>query len=58
MLRAWHRKLVAQKFDGSQRQAPGRPKAGQALEELGGRLARENRSWGYDRIAGAFAPLG
>src|SRR5262245_51266625 len=56
---AWHRKLVAQKFDGSQnRQAPGRPPIDQALEALVVRLAQENRSWGYDRIAGALANLG
>ena len=48
---AWHRKLVAQKFDGSQqRKAPGRPTIDQELEALVVRLARENRSWGYDRI--------
>src|SRR5215468_1249125 len=30
---AWHRKLVAQKFDGAgNRQAPGRPRIDQALE--------------------------
>jgi putative transposase len=56
---AWHRKLVAKKFDGSQqRQAPGRPKVGKELEELVVRMAQENRSWGYDRIAGALAHLG
>jgi hypothetical protein len=56
---AWHRKLVAQKFDGSQqRQAPGRPKIDQALEDLVVRMAQENRSWGYDRIAGALHHLG
>jgi hypothetical protein len=33
---AWHRKLVAQKFDGSkQRKAPGRPTIDQELEALG-----------------------
>ena len=48
----WHKKLVAQKFDGSkQRQPLGRPKVDQALEDLVVRLAQENRSWGYDRIA-------
>jgi hypothetical protein len=32
---AWHRKLVAQKFDGSQqRKAPGRPTIDQELEAL------------------------
>jgi transposase InsO family protein len=56
---AWHRKLVAQKFDSSrQRKAPGRPTIDQALEAFVVRLARENRSWGYDRIVGALANLG
>src|SRR5712692_1291597 len=55
----WYRKCVAQKFDGSQqRKAPGRPTIGQELEALVVRMARENRSWGYDRIAGARANLG
>jgi hypothetical protein len=56
---AWHRKLVAQKFDGSQpRQSPGRPKVDPELEALSVRMAREHRSWGYDRIVGALANLG
>ncbi len=56
---AWHRKLVAQKFDGSaQRKAPGRPRIDQEIEALVVRLAKENRSWGYDRIVGALANLG
>ena len=56
---AWHRKLVAQKFDGSQqRKAPGRPPIDPELEALVVRMARENRSWGYDRIVGALANLG
>src|SRR2546428_13330432 len=55
----WHRKLVAQKFDGSrQRQALGRPKIDKDLEALVVRMAQENRSWGYDRIVGALANLG
>ena len=41
---AWHRKLVAQKFDGSQqRKAPGRPKIAPELEALVVRMAQENR---------------
>src|SRR5215470_13845515 len=45
---AWHRKLVAQKFDGSQqRKARGRPKIDAELEALVVRMAQENRSWGY-----------
>jgi putative transposase len=56
---AWHRKLVAQKFDGSQqRKAPGRPSIDAKLEALVVRMAKENRSWGYDRIAGALKHLG
>jgi putative transposase len=55
----WHRKLVAQKFDGStQRRAPGRPTIDPELEALIVRMARENRSWGYNRIVGALANLG
>ena len=56
---AWHRKLVAKKFDGSQhRRLPGRPKIDEELEALVVRIAQENRSWGYDRIVGALTHLG
>jgi hypothetical protein len=54
----WHRKLVAKKFDGSQQhKVLGRPKIDQELEALVVRMAQENRSWGYDRIAGALHHL-
>ena len=47
----WHRRLVAKKFDGSKnRQYPGRPRVDADTEELVVRLAKENKSWGYDRI--------
>jgi putative transposase len=56
---AWHRRFVAKKFDGAkQRKAPGRPKIDRELEALVVRLAQENRSWGYGRIASALAHLG
>jgi len=56
---AWHRMLVAKKFDGSsQRKAPGRPPVDAELETLVVRLAQENGSWGYDRIVGALKHLG
>ena len=43
----WHRRLVAQKFDGStQRKAPGRPTIAPELEALIVRMAQDNRSWG------------
>jgi putative transposase len=42
---AWHRTLVAQKFDGStRRKAPGRPTIDLELEALVVRMAQENRS--------------
>ena len=56
---AWHRTLVAQQFDGSP--ATHGPRASpidQALETLVVCMARENHSWGYDRIVGALANLG
>ena len=56
---AWHRRLVARKFDGSKkRSAPGRPTIDRAIEELVVRSATENRDWGYDRIAGPLSNLG
>jgi hypothetical protein len=55
----WHRRLMAQKFDGSQqRNTLGRPRTDEELEALGLRMAREHGIWGYDRIAGALAYLG
>jgi hypothetical protein len=55
----WYRQLIARKFDGSrQRGYPGRPRVSAEVEELVVRFARENRSWGYDRILGALANLG
>jgi len=56
---AWHRTLVARKFDSSQqRKTPGRPPVDAALEALVVRLTQENRSWEYDRIVGALQHLG
>ncbi len=55
----WYRKLIANKFDGSKsRRSVGRPKLDQETERLVVRMARENPSWGYDRIVGALANLG
>ena len=56
---ARYRKLIAQKFDGSkERKSRGRPRVEQEVEQLVVKLARENSSWGYDRIVGAMANLG
>jgi hypothetical protein len=55
----WYRKLVVRKFDGSKaRRGPGRPRIEREVEQLIIRMARENRNWGYDRIAGALTNLG
>ena len=55
----WHRELVAAKWDYSERRKKiGRPPASAEIVELVLRMARENPSWGYDRIQGALANLG
>jgi len=56
-LLAWHRKLIAQKYDGTANRKPGRPLTAAELEALVVRMAQENRSWGYRRIQGALANL-
>lgn len=57
-LLAWHRRLIAQKYDSSQKRRPGRPLTAADLRELILRMARANRSWGYTRIQGALQNLG
>src|SRR6516162_4932126 len=52
-LLAWHRKLIAQKYDGTARRSPGRPRTANEIEALVVRVAQENRDWGYRRIEGA-----
>jgi hypothetical protein len=56
-LLAWHRKLTAQKWAYAKK-GPGRPRVAQEITDLVPRMARENTSWGYDRIQGALANLG
>jgi hypothetical protein len=56
---AWHRKFMdPQGVRAQPRQSVGRPRIAQALEDLVVHMARENRSWGYDRIVGALSNLG
>jgi putative transposase len=56
---AWHRTFAHQKVDTSKpRMSVGRPRIDKEIEDLVVRMARENRSWGYDRIVGALANLG
>jgi hypothetical protein len=55
----WYRKLVANKFDGSRfRRRVGRPRIDEETERLVVQMAKENPSWGYNRIVGALANLG
>jgi len=58
-LLAWHRRLIAKKFDSSQhRRDPGRPRCHQEIEDFVVQCAKENRTWGYDRIVGALKNVG
>ena len=50
----WHRELVAKKFDSSDKRKPGRPRIRQVIVDAIVRFARENPTWGYDRIQGAL----
>jgi putative transposase len=55
----WHRELVAQKWDHSVKgRKVGRPPTPSEIVELILQFAKENPSWGYDRIADALANIG
>ena len=56
-LLAWHRTLIAKKYDGSTRRGPGRPPVMAEIRALIVRMATDNRGWGYTRIQGALANL-
>ncbi|WP_370219078.1 integrase core domain-containing protein [Kitasatospora sp. GAS1066B] len=58
-LLAWHRGLIARKWDCSKRRGrPGRPPTASALRRLVLRLAKENPRWGCRRIQGELVRLG
>ena len=58
-LLAWHRKLIAEKYDSSASpRRVGRPPTAEQLRDLVLKMAEENRGWGYSRIQGALANLG
>jgi len=56
----WHRRLIAAKWDFSNRRAKaqGRPPVPDRVVRLVLRFAKENPTWGYDRIQGALFNLG
>lgn len=57
-LLAWHRRLIAHKYDGGARRRPDRPRTRHEVEALVVRMSQENRAWGYRRIQGALSNLG
>ncbi|MFF3871897.1 integrase core domain-containing protein [Streptomyces sp. NPDC001978] len=58
-LLAWHRRLIARKWDYSKRRSkPGRPPTASAVKALVLRLAKENPGWGCRRIQGELVRLG
>ena len=55
----WHRQLVAQKWDYSEkRKTVGRPRIRLVIVDLILRFAKQHTTWGYDRIQGALANVG
>jgi hypothetical protein len=52
-LLAWHRRLIAKKYDGSKQRRLGRPRVLEEIQRLVIGMAIENRDWGYRRIQGS-----
>src|SRR6266576_3796825 len=57
-LLAWHRRLVARKWDYTSRRRPGRPSTPAAIRKLVIRMAMENPAWGHRRVQGELVRLG
>ena len=57
-LLAWHRRLMARKYDTSNRRKPGRPPTSPGIARIVVRLARENPLWGHRRIHEELMELG
>jgi transposase len=55
---AWHRKLIARKWDYTARRRPGRPPTATAIKNLVVRIAKETPTWGYRRVQGELIRLG
>jgi transposase len=57
-LLAWHRRLIARKWDYSSRRCPGRPPIAAAIRKLVIRIATENPGWGHRRVQGELVRPG
>jgi len=57
-LLAWHRRLIARKWDYSRRRSPGRPSTAAAIRTLVIRMATGNPGWGHRRVQGELVKLG
>ena len=57
-LLAWHRRLVARKWDHTNRRPPGRPSLPAAIRKLVIRIATDNPAWGHGRVQGELVRLG
>src|SRR6266480_1550287 len=57
-LLAWHRRLIAHKWDYTSRRRPGRPSTAAAIRKLVIRMATENPTWGHRRVQGELVRLG
>src|SRR6266566_4286771 len=57
-LLAWHRRLVARKWDYTSRRRPGRPSTAIAIRKLMIRMATDNPAWGHRRVQGELVRLG
>ena len=51
-LLAWHRKLIARKYDGSRQRGPGRHRTQDEIQQWVVRMATENRDWGLPENTG------
>jgi transposase len=57
-LLAWHRRLIARKWNYASRRRPGRPSTAAAIRKLVIRMATENPTWGHRRVQGELVKLG
>jgi putative transposase len=57
-LLAWHRRLVARRWDYTNRRCPGRRSTPAAIRKLVIRIATDNPTWGHRRVQGELVKLG